>query len=178
MPVWRCPHCATPQAETSRCWVCRRVTTSCVTCRHYRRGVAAGLGLCGLDPAHPVVTETEVQPCWVAAPVPVEAPDERRPAWTPSGAGDWPGAASRVPRTFVPVEELVAAGVKVPEPAGPAVAALEHAAAEAALGAASAPVAVAVARVSLATAVVREPDRPVPGRWWLWGDPDPWPERR
>ena len=21
------------------------------------------------------------------------------------------------------------------------------------------------------------PDRPVPGRWWLWGDPDPWPER-
>ena len=38
MPVWRCPHCGTPQAESSRCWVCRRSTTSCATCRHFRRG--------------------------------------------------------------------------------------------------------------------------------------------
>ena len=41
MPMWRCPHCGTPQAETARCWVCRRSSTSCGTCRHYRRSVAA-----------------------------------------------------------------------------------------------------------------------------------------
>ena len=29
MPLWRCPHCGTPQVESSRCWVCRRSTTSC-----------------------------------------------------------------------------------------------------------------------------------------------------
>ena len=29
MPMWRCPHCGTPQAETARCWVCRRSTTAC-----------------------------------------------------------------------------------------------------------------------------------------------------
>ena len=29
MPMWRCPHCGTPQAETARCWVCRRSSTAC-----------------------------------------------------------------------------------------------------------------------------------------------------
>ena len=51
MPIWRCPHCGTPQAETARCWVCRRSSTACATCRHFRRSVAANLGYCGLDRA-------------------------------------------------------------------------------------------------------------------------------
>src|SRR3954471_8859640 len=67
MPVWRCPHCATPQTEASRCWVCRRSTTSCVTCRHYRRGISGGIGLCGLDPKRNPVADTDVMACWVDA---------------------------------------------------------------------------------------------------------------
>ena len=49
MPMWRCPHCATPQAETARCWVCHRSSTACGACRHFRRAVAGQLGYCGLD---------------------------------------------------------------------------------------------------------------------------------
>ena len=67
MPLWRCPHCGTPQVESSRCWVCRRSTTSCAACRHYRRGVAGGLGLCGLDPKHLALRGTEMRACWEAA---------------------------------------------------------------------------------------------------------------
>jgi len=44
MVSWRCPHCGSPQTETARCWVCRRSTTSCATCRHFRRSVAGRLG--------------------------------------------------------------------------------------------------------------------------------------
>src|SRR5215204_73495 len=71
MPVWRCPHCSTPQAEAARCWVCRRSTTSCATCRNYRPGVANGLGMCGLDPRRSALTGAEMRACW-AAPDPVE----------------------------------------------------------------------------------------------------------
>ena len=34
--MWRCPHCGAPQAETARCWVCRRSSTTCSTCRHFQ----------------------------------------------------------------------------------------------------------------------------------------------
>ena len=34
--MWHCPHCGAPQAETARCWVCRRSSTTCSTCRHFR----------------------------------------------------------------------------------------------------------------------------------------------
>ena len=71
MPVWRCPHCSTPQAEAARCWVCRRSTTSCATCRNFRPGVANGLGMCGLDPRRVALTGAEMRACW-AAPDPVE----------------------------------------------------------------------------------------------------------
>jgi hypothetical protein len=67
MPLWRCPHCGTPQVESSRCWVCRRSTTSCAACRHFRRGVAGGLGLCGLDPKRLALRGTEMRACWEAA---------------------------------------------------------------------------------------------------------------
>jgi hypothetical protein len=166
MPLWRCPHCATPQAEASRCWVCHRSTTSCVTCRHYRRGISGGLGLCGLDPRHAAVADTDVMACWVGAPGPtdeaVSATARGAPVDTRLGS-----AGARAPRTFVPVEELVAARehttVAVMERTDPQPAAVEMATAEPVPG----PV----------TAAAPRPDRPVPGRWWLWGDPDPWPER-
>ena len=51
MANWRCPHCRTPQPEAARCWVCRRSSTSCGTCAHFRRAIAGPLGgTCGLDP--------------------------------------------------------------------------------------------------------------------------------
>jgi hypothetical protein len=64
MPMWRCPHCGTPQAETARCWVCRRSSTSCATCRNYRRSVAGKLGYCGLDRRRQPLTGEEIRGCW------------------------------------------------------------------------------------------------------------------
>lgn len=64
MPSWRCPHCATPQAETSRCWVCHRSSTSCGTCRHFRRSVAARVGFCGIDRSRAPLVGDEVRACW------------------------------------------------------------------------------------------------------------------
>jgi len=103
MPLWRCPHCATPQPESARCWLCGRSTTTCAACRHYRRGVAGGFGLCGKSPRRLALRGTEVFPCWEAVPMPGEAtatPDlaaARERASVPDG----PAA-----RTFVPVDEL------------------------------------------------------------------------
>jgi hypothetical protein len=68
MPMWRCPHCGTPQAETARCWVCRRSSTSCGTCRNYRRSVAGQLGYCGLDRRRQPLTGDEIRGCWEAWP--------------------------------------------------------------------------------------------------------------
>jgi hypothetical protein len=113
MPVWRCPHCGTPQAETSRCWVCHRSTTSCGTCRHFRRGIAGGLGLCGLDPRRLALDGTEMRACWVARDTAAEvgalgtrdgAVDSRPGASTERRSADDP--APQRARTFVPVDEL------------------------------------------------------------------------
>jgi hypothetical protein len=68
MPMWRCPHCGTPQAETARCWVCRRSSTACGTCRHFRRSVAAQLGYCGLDRGRQPLVGDEIRSCWEAWP--------------------------------------------------------------------------------------------------------------
>ena len=68
MPMWRCPHCGTPQAETARCWVCHRSSTACGTCRHFRRSVAAQLGYCGLDRRRQPLTGDEIRGCWEAWP--------------------------------------------------------------------------------------------------------------
>ena len=178
MPVWRCPHCATPQAEASRCWVCRRSTTSCVTCRHYRRAITGGLGLCGLDPRHPAVADTEVRACWVGMPASA--------AGVAVGPGplDWlaPDGASRSPgrrttRTFVPVEEGASASLAGAADGVP-VAVLErgpaaHTSTSAAPGIEPPSV---VDEPATAAAAGLHDDRQVPGRWWLWGDPEPWPE--
>ena len=108
--AWRCPYCGTPQAESARCWVCQRSTTTCATCRHFRRGVATGLGMCGLDPRRVTLRGNEVRACWVAATgagaaLPTGAPTHRATA-VPSRID----AEARPSRTFVPVEDLTACG--------------------------------------------------------------------
>jgi hypothetical protein len=105
MPIWRCPHCGTPQAETARCWVCRRSSTTCSTCRHFRRSVAAQIGYCGLDRQRLPLAGTEIRGCWEAGaarapdgpPVPVSR------AADADVEGEAPSPALRL-RGFVPVE--------------------------------------------------------------------------
>ena len=75
MPMWRCPHCGTPQAETARCWVCQRSSTACGTCRHFRRSVAAQLGYCGLDRLRQPLSGVEIRGCWEAWPAGTLRPD-------------------------------------------------------------------------------------------------------
>ena len=101
--MWRCPHCGTPQAETARCWVCRRSTTACSTCRHFRQSVAAHLGYCGLDPRRLPLLGDEIRPCWEAA----SAVRDHVPA-TADGARAGVGATTLIDapehRTFVELE--------------------------------------------------------------------------
>jgi hypothetical protein len=42
-----------------------------VTCRHFRRSVAAKLGYCGLDRARLPLTGDEIRPCWEANQLPM-----------------------------------------------------------------------------------------------------------
>jgi hypothetical protein len=70
MPMWRCPHCATPQAETARCWVCHQSSTACGSCRHFRRSVAAQLGYCGLDRQRHPLRGDEIRACWESLDAP------------------------------------------------------------------------------------------------------------
>lgn len=93
--MWRCPYCGTPQAETARCWVCHRSSTTCSTCRHFRRSVAANVGFCGLDRRLSLAGD-EIRGCW-----------ELGAAHGPQiGAATAPGieAPGAVHRGFVPVE--------------------------------------------------------------------------
>jgi hypothetical protein len=64
MPMWRCPHCSTPQAEAARCWVCHRSSTSCASCRNYRRSITAGVAYCALDRGRQALNGQEIRPCW------------------------------------------------------------------------------------------------------------------
>src|SRR4051812_45153076 len=84
MPMWRCPHCGTPQAETARCWVCRRSSTACATCQNFRRSVAAQLGYCGLDRERRPLQGTEIRACWEASTVPIEVAPAAPPPRMPS----------------------------------------------------------------------------------------------
>ena len=98
MSMWRCPHCGTPQAETARCWVCHRSSTTCSTCQHFRRSVAAQVGYCGLDRRRLPLIGTEHRGCWEGG-----APKQ---AETRSVARHWsePRPDEEPPRDFVPVE--------------------------------------------------------------------------
>jgi hypothetical protein len=92
MASWRCPHCGSPQTETSRCWVCHRSTTSCVSCRHFRRSVAGRLGYCGLDKQRMPITGEEERACWERSSA--ETFDLGAAAWGGASPGASPGAGS------------------------------------------------------------------------------------
>lgn len=129
--MWQCPHCGTPQAETARCWVCRRSSTTCSTCRHFRASLAAEVGYCALDRHRRPLTGLELRACWEEAAAAIEDSSvragsgngldadrrsaRRRPAVPSSGH-----EADRTPaRTFVPIEDLEGAPAAV-APATPA----------------------------------------------------------
>src|SRR6478752_2074300 len=67
MATYRCPHCATVQAETARCFLCGRSATSCGTCANFRGSVVGGLGYCALDKRRSPLTGAEQRACWTDA---------------------------------------------------------------------------------------------------------------
>jgi hypothetical protein len=81
MPMWRCPHCGTPQAETARCWVCRRSSTACGTCRHFRNSVAAQVGYCGLDRRRQPLVGDEIRACWEQRSIEIVPPPLPERGW-------------------------------------------------------------------------------------------------
>jgi hypothetical protein len=76
--MWHCPHCGAPQAETARCWVCRRSSTTCSTCTHFRRALAGDLGYCGLDARRRPLTGLEQRGCWELNPAAVAEAEQAR----------------------------------------------------------------------------------------------------
>ncbi len=152
--MWRCPHCGTPQAETARCWVCRRSSTACGTCRNFRQSVAGSLGYCGLDRRRQPLTGDEIRPCWEAAAGGANPPIVGTAViGTADDEALTRGRAA--PLEFIEVHGLLAAEPALPsgEPVGP-----EHGAA--------APNSDSPAFVS--------PPLPPPAEpgWSLWGDPE------
>lgn len=100
--------------------------------------------------------------CWTAAPLSREVDEPRLVAVGPGRRHDrdhYAGSGSgRQPRTFVPVERQTPAMTDEDalSPAGITTdAAVAHA-----------------ASISPATGTGGR----VPGTWWLWGDPEPWPD--
>ena len=82
--MWRCPHCGTPQAETARCWVCRRSSTACGTCRNFRRAVAGQLGYCGLDRQRRPLRGDEIRACWEGGAAVTDSPAAGIPRSAPA----------------------------------------------------------------------------------------------
>ena len=105
MPMWRCPHCGTPQAETAHCWVCRRSSTACDTCRNFRRSVAGQLGYCGLDRNRLPLAGNEIRACWEPARTAADqpAPNAPRPVHASSAPVDAP-----IHRNFVELDSPTA----------------------------------------------------------------------
>src|SRR4051795_4091859 len=102
MATWRCPHCGTPQPETSRCWVCRRSSTTCSTCRHFRQSLAPQVGYCGLDARRLPLRGDELRGCWTERPAaeaageptslePIRPTARQRPAGRPTEHERAPG---------------------------------------------------------------------------------------
>jgi hypothetical protein len=113
MPMWRCPHCGTPQAETARCWVCRRSSTACGTCRHFRRSVAAQIGFCGLDRRRQPLVGDEIRSCWEAWPDGVDPRPGGLPTIAPAASD---GTATRRIE-FVEIEDVLGSDEVVNGPA-------------------------------------------------------------
>jgi len=89
--------------------VCKRSSTSCGTCRHFRRAIAGQLGYCGLDRRRLPLRGDELRGCWEEAPTIQLDPTAPRTA----AAAAWRPPGRRV--EFVPVDEPAAAERK---PAG------------------------------------------------------------
>jgi hypothetical protein len=163
MPMWRCPHCGTPQAETARCWVCHRSTTACATCRHFRRSVAAQLGYCGLDRARLPLRGNEIRACWEAA---IPIPDE--PDVIPSRPVPTTPAAPIVVPDRTPVRKLEFVEVGTGRPIGEGRPARRRASPpEVTAVVASASGASVAAAATDTTKLQPGPDEP---RWSLWSD--------
>jgi hypothetical protein len=118
--------------------------------------------MCGLDPKRPVLDGTEMRACWTAMPRAAE-PDERRMAAVGPGrkhAADHHATAGtgRQPRTFVLVE--------------PEAAAMTREDASSPVGTTTDAAVTQAAAISPATGTGGR----IPGTWWLWGDPEPWPD--
>jgi hypothetical protein len=68
MATWRCLHCATLQAEASRCFLCGRSATTCASCVNFRRSLVGGVGYCALDRRREPLTGEEQRACWTGPP--------------------------------------------------------------------------------------------------------------
>ena len=102
MATWRCPHCGAPQPESARCWVCKRSSTTCGTCRQYRRAVAGQLGYCAISGRRTVLTGEEMKGCWESG-----SEDYRPPATAPWASRVVPSNDERRSRVgFVPLGDL------------------------------------------------------------------------
>lgn len=67
MLTWRCPHCATVQAEATRCFLCGRSATACGSCARFRRSLVNGVGYCAIDKRREPLTGAEQRGCWLGA---------------------------------------------------------------------------------------------------------------
>jgi hypothetical protein len=116
--MWHCPHCGAPQAETARCWVCRRSSTTCSTCRHFRTSLAPDIGYCALDRKRQPLTGRELRGCWTERPEDATAAptlydetvaraNDIRRARSPDGAALVQGVHARA-RDFIPVDDVAA----------------------------------------------------------------------
>ena len=120
--MWRCPHCGAPQAESARCWVCRRSSTTCSTCRHFQTSLTSDLGWCGLDPKRRPLTGLEQRGCWQERPPATQAlapePGGRARQWPRTPPTDDSLEAITPPLDFIPVD-LVGRSVLSTEPPTP-----------------------------------------------------------
>jgi hypothetical protein len=123
--MWHCPHCGAPQAETARCWVCRKSSTTCSTCRHFRASLASTISYCALDRARRPLTGLELRGCWSERQGATDAPAGPGELDVPAAARAWPSVPHRA---FVPLEDVAPtrpADLEAPQP--PAIAAVAEA---------------------------------------------------
>jgi hypothetical protein len=106
--MWHCPQCGAPQAESARCWVCHRSSTTCSTCRQFQLSLTSEVGWCGLDPRRRPLTGVEQRGCWqerpatsVVATNALERPGQRT---LPADDGE---PVSTAHLDFVPIELAV-----------------------------------------------------------------------
>jgi hypothetical protein len=117
MATWRCPHCGTPQADSTRCWVCSRSPMTCSTCRNFRHGVVARVGFCAMDRTREPLSGDEVRACW-QAPAEPEAPAGLFARVEQSGADDRPHGIVETARQRLQAEGSVGTTAIAPRSSG------------------------------------------------------------